>query len=790
MKKTILLAALCLLAAGFAEAKKSSDVVSEEKVYVSLGAQAQFSRHLAPTEAGAQIELGWWFCPYLGVAVDAGAFYVIPYNHNADAVFTDKQFEAYARFMGLMDFTNVVLGREAGTRAPVHIAAYAGLGQVGAFKPMELKDTRYWLPSVGLDLSARMGGRTRMFARAGVNIYHPLHNISLIPEVNAGLRFALGTGRKYSKNPEPAYKEDMAAIRQAIEDSRDNVKIKTETVVRTDTVEVEVEVEKVVRDTVTLIQYDTLTIYDVVELGQADSVAPRQRISPVKALANSGSLARFVPDTVFVETFLIDTVFVASDVQVVKDTVFVAVDAGYQVQTDTVFIASEPEIQVRVRKDTVWLETEPEIQIQVQTDTVFVESDPEVITKTVYVNTEPVVIKDTVFVASDPEVKILTVYRDKEPVVLKDTVFVQSEPEIQIRTVYKNREVVRTDTVYVASTPEIRIQKDTVWLQSEPEVKLQVIRDTVVVRPQPEVRLKVQKDTVYIQSEPEIQTRTVYVNREPVVLRDTVFVASDPEVLVQTVYRDKEPIVLRDTVYVQSEPEIQVRTVYKTREVVKTDTVFVKSAPEVKLQIQKDTVYLPGKTVVKRDTVILRKPAIVQIDSVTFTQFDTVTLTKFLRDTVTLTKTVVDTVTLTETLIDTVTVTRTQTDTVFVKTPGSVIDSESMIYVVFPENAAWVNYGARKQLDKLAKEIKAGDVKYMMIAPVSPDSPDAVKAYNLGVRRVSQVRLHLIRENGVDSRRLAEKVVVSSAGIPVEDGNAFVIVAREDDPRIAEFLAE
>ena len=76
-----------------------------------------------------------------------------------------------------------------------------------------------------------------------------------------------------------------------------------------------------------------------------------------------------------------------------------------------------------------------------------------------------------------------------------------------------------------------------------------------------------------------------------------------------------------------------------------------------------------------------------------------------------------------------------------------------------------------------------------MIAPVSPDSPDAVKAYNLGVRRVSQVRLHLIRENGVDSRKLTEKVVVSPAGIPVEDGNGFVIVAREDDPRIAEFLA-
>ena len=678
VKKTILLAALCLLTAGYAEAKKSSDVVSEEKVYVSLGADAQFSRHLAPADIGAQIELGWWFCPYLGVAIDAGAFYVIPYNDNADAVFTDKQSEAYARFMGLMDFTNVVLGREAGTRAPVHLAAYAGLGQVGAFKPMELKDTRYWLPSAGLDLSARMSNRTRMFARAGVNIYHPLHNISLIPEINAGLRFALGTGRKYSKNPEPAYKEDMAAIRKAIEDSRDNVKIKTETVVRTDTVEVEVEVEKVVRDTVTLIQYDTLTVYDVVELGQADSLTPKQRVSPVKALANAGSLAQFVPDTVFIETFLIDTVFVSSEAQIqdVKDTVFVAVDAGYQVQTDTVFVASEPEIQVV--KDTVYLETEPEIQIQVQTDTVFVESDPEVITKTVYVNTEPVVIKDTVFVASDPEVKILTVYRDKEPVVLKDTVFVQSEPEIQIRTVYKNREVVRTDTVYVASAPEIRIQKD----------------------------------TVYVQSEPEVQVRTVY--------------------------RDREPIV------------------------------------------QRDTVYLPGKTVVKRDTVILRKPAIVQIDSVTFTQFDTVTLTKFLRDTVTLTKT----------LVDTVTVTKTQTDTVFVKTPGSVIDSESMIYVVFPENAAWVNYGARKQLDKLAKEIKAGDVKYMMIAPVSPDSPDAVKAYNLGVRRVSQVRLHLIRENGVDSRKLAEKVVVSPAGIPVEDGNGFVIVAREDDPRIAEFLAE
>ena len=742
MKKTILLAALCLLTAVYAGAKDSSDTVSEEKVYVSLGAQTQFSRHFGPAEVGAQLELGWWFCPYMGIAVDAGAFYVLPKNDDADPVFTDKEFEAYARVLGMLDFTNMVLGREAGTRAPVHLGAYAGLGKMLPLKPMLSPitfDSMYWMPSIGLDLSARMGRRTRMFARAGVNVFHPLSNISLIPEFNAGLRFAIGTGRKYPKNADKAYQEDMAAIRQAIEDSRDNVKIKTETVVRTDTVEVEVEVEKVVRDTVTLIQYDTLTIYDVVDLAQSDSAAQRERISPVKALAQTGALARYIPDTVFVETFLVDTVFVAS----------------------------EPEIQVV--KDTVYLETEPEIQIQVQTDTVFVESEPEVITKTVYVNTEPVVIKDTVFVASDPEVKVLTVYRDKEPVVLRDTVYLQSEPEIQVRTVYKNREVVRTDTVYVASEPVI-----------------QVVRDTVVMKSKPEVKLQVQKDTVYIQSEPEVQVRTVYVNREPVVLRDTVFVASDPEVLVQTVYRDKAPIVLRDTVYVQSEPEIQVRTVYKNREVVKTDTVYVKSEPE----IQKDTVYMPGKTVVKRDTVILRKPAIVQIDSVTFTQFDTVTLTKFLRDTVTLTKTVVDTVTLTETLVDTVTVTKTQTDTVFVKTPGSVIDSESMVRVVFPENAAWVNYGARKQLDKLAEEIKASDVRYMMIAPVSPESADAVKAYNLGVRRVSQVRLHLIRENGVDSRKLAEKVVVSPAGIAVEDGNGFVIVAREDDPRIAEFLAE
>ena len=758
MKKTILLAALCLLTAGIAGAKSSSDTVSEEKVYISLGAQTQFSRHFGPAEVGAQIELGWWFCPYMGIAVDGGAFYVLPKNADADPVFTDKEFEAYARVLGMLDFTNMVLGREAGARAPVHLGSYAGLGKMLPLKPMLSPitfDSMYWMPSIGLDLSARMGNRTRMFARAGVNVYHPLSSISLIPEFNAGLRFAIGTGRKYPKNANKAYNEDIAAIRQAIEDSRDNVKIKTETVVRTDTVKVEVEVEKIVRDTVTLIQYDTLTVYDVVELSQADSTAPRERISPVKALARTGALAQFVPDTVFIETFLVDTVFVASEPEV-------------KVLKDTVFVASEPEIQVL--KDTVYLESEPEIQIQVQTDTVFVESEPEVQVRTVYINTEPVVVKDTVFVASDPEVKVLTVYRDKEPVVLRDTVYVQSEPEIQVRTVYKNREVVRTDTVYVASEPVI-----------------QVVRDTVVMRAKPEVKLQVQKDTVYIQSEPEVQVRTVYVNREPVVLRDTVFVASDPEVLVQTVYRDKAPIVLRDTVYVQSEPEIQVRTVYKNREVVKTDTVYVKSEPEI--QIQKDTVFLPGKTVVKRDTVILRKPAIVQIDSVTFTQFDTVTLTKFLRDTVTLTKTVVDTVTLTETLVDTVTVTKTQTDTVFVKTPGSVIDSESMVRVVFPENAAWVNYGARKQLDKLAKEIKESDVKYIMIAPVSPDSPDAVKAYNLGVRRVSQVRLHLIRENGVDSRKLTEKVVVSPAGIPVEDGNGFVIVAREDDPRIAEFLA-
>ena len=58
------------------------------------------------------------------------------------------------------------------------------------------------------------------------------------------------------------------------------------------------------------------------------------------------------------------------------------------------------------------------------------------------------------------------------------------------------------------------------------------------------------------------------------------------------------------------------------------------------------------------------------------------------------------------------------------------------------------------------------------------------------MRRVSQVRLHLIRENGVDSRKLRETILVSPAGIPVEDGNGFVIVAREDDPRVSELLGQ
>lgn len=797
MKKTILIAALCCLFAGFAGAKENTETVRTDKVYVSLSGGTQISLNLRFIDAGGQFELGWWFSPYTAIAINGGGNIIIGRNTaGADEIFAGKEFDLQARVLGLLELTNLFLGEEEGARTNFHIAGYAGLGKIVNEFPTA-GTAYYWLPSIGIDLSDRISRHTSIFARAGVNLYHPLHNLTVYPEASLGLRFGLGKGRTYDKDPHQAYKDNIAALEQELAKERQKEKVKTDTLVITETK----EVEKIIRDTVTvkINQVDTLTIYDVVEVGEGVP-APADTVYVKADTVFVGDSAVVKTDTVFVKA---DTVYIKSAPEILVKTVYAdsintnAVDsvAAYEpvVQVDTVYILSEPEVVLQVQTDTVFVQTEPEVQIQVevQTDTVFVPSDPEIMVRTVYVNKEPIVIKDTVFVATDPEVQIQTVYRDKEPVILVDTVYVQSEPEIEVRTVYRDREVVKVqkDTVFVELEPEVQVKvlKDTVYIPSEPEIQVQVEvqKDTVFVPSEPEIQIQVevQKDTIFIPSEPEIMVRTVYVNKEPVIVKDTVFVATDPEVQIQTVYRDKEPVIVKDTVYVQSEPEIEIR--YRDREVVKvqkdtvfvpsepeiqvkvdtifvaeetkTDTVFVASDPEIQIQIQTDTVFVASDPEIQVDTVVIEKDPVVQIDTVVIEKDPVV-----------------------------------QIDTVVVPVPVPVEPESTLIYVVFPENAAWVNYGARKQLDKFAKEIKEyeGDAKYVMIAPVSPDSEDSVKAYNLGVRRVSQVRLHLIRENGVDSRKLRESVVTSKAGIPVEDGNAFVIVAREDDPRIAEILGE
>ena len=714
VKKTILIALLCCLTSAFAFAENNAETVRTDKFYVSVGGGTQISLNLRFIDAGGQFELGWWFSPYTAVALNGGGNLIVGRNTaGADEIFAGKEFDLQARLLGLLELTNLFLGEEEGARTRFHIAGYAGLGKIVNEMPKS-GTAYYWLPSIGIDLSDRISRHTSLFARAGVNLYHPLHNLTVYPEASLGLRFGIGKGRTYDKDPHQAYKDNIAALEEELEKERSKVKVqvKTDTLVIKETE----EVEKIVRDTVILKvnQVDTLTIYDVVEVGPG---------AAVKA------------DTVYIKA---DTVYIKSLPEILVKTVYAdsasstATDAVYPepvVQVDTVYVLAEPEVQVKIQTDTVYVQSEPEIQIQIQKDTVILQSDPEVMVRTVYVNKEPIVVRDTVFVATDPEVQIQTVYRDKEPVVLVDTVYVQSEPEIEIRTVYREREVVK-------------VQKDTVFVELEPEVQVKVQKDTVFLQSEPEIQVQVQKDTVFVPSEPEIMVRTVYVNKEPVIVKDTVFVASDPEVQIQTVYRDKEPVIVKDTVFVQSEPEIEIR--YRDREVVKVqkDTVFVPSEPEIQIQIQKDTVVIEKDPVIQVDTVVIEKDPIVA------------------------------------------------TDTVLVKVP--VEPESTLIYVVFPENAAWVNYGARKQLDKISKEIKEyeGSSKYLLIAPVSPDSEDSVKAYNLGVRRVSQVRLHLIRENGVDSRKLRETVLISPAGIAVEDGNGFVIVAREDDPRIGEILGQ
>ena len=650
MKKTILIAVLICLFAGIANAQTKAETVRTDKVYVSLGAGTQISLNLRFIDAGGQFELGWWFSPITAIAVNAGGNLIVGRNTaGADEIFAGKEFDLQARILGLLEFTNLFLGDEEGARARFHVAGYAGLGKIVNEVPTA-GSKYYWLPSIGVDLSDRISQHTSMFLRAGVNLYHPIRNLTPYPEASIGLRFGLGKGRTYDKDPHQAYKDNIAALEQELEKERN--KVKTDTVVVTETKEV--EVEKLVRDTVLVKvnQVDTLTIYDVVEVGNG---------APVKADTV------FVKDTIFVDSEPIvktDTILVYSQPEILVKTVYV--DSVGAPAADSVYTDAVAQV------DTVYIVSEPEVQIQVQKDTIFVPTEPEIMVRTVYVNKEPIILKDTVFVATDPEVQIQTVYRDKEPIILVDTVFVQSDPEIEIRTVYRDREIVK-------------VQTDTVFVASEPEVQIQV---------------QVQKDTVFVPSDPTIQTDTVFVDREIAGKIDTVLVEKDPIVQIDTVVIEKDPVIQIDTVVVEKDPIVQI------------------------------------------DTVVVEKDPIVQVD------------------------------------------------TVIVNVP--VEPESTIIYVLFPENAAWVNYGARKQLDKISKEIKEydGGGKYLLIAPVSPDSEDPVKAYNLGVRRVSQVRLHLIRENGVDSRKLQESVIVSPAGIAVEDGNAFVIVAREDDPRISEILGQ
>ena len=821
MKKTILITVLSCLVAFTATAQKAAETVAAEKTFLAIGGGLQLTDQFSLIDVGAQLEFGWWMNPYMGIGLNARAGLVKGSNPGADVIFAGKQLDASASLMGYLELTNIFLGAENGARAPFHIYGFAGLGPIFNSKAF---DIWYWHPSIGLDFSGRLDKNTRIFLRTGLNLYHPISGITLYPEASAGVRFALSKGKKYPKDPAQNYKDEIAELEEALIQARiDAAK---------DTVILTKEVEKIVRDTVTLKvnQVDTLTIYDVVEVGtglsakidtiyvkadtvfiekdpavqldilfqidtvfQVDTVYQRDTIiiekEPVVItdtvivrtrpevlvktvyMDNADSTATVdsvftapvypvVPDTVYVVSepvvlYQTDTVFVSVPAETIvvtapADTVFLALEEGVEVPVqvdtvfvstpaDTVFVVSEPEVRVQVLTDTVYVASEPEVQVLVQTDTVFVESEPEiqvlVQTDTVFVESEPEIqVKvqtDTVYVESEPEIMVRTVYVNKEPIVIKDTVFVATDPEVQIQTVYRDKEpIILVDTLYVQSEPEIEVR--TVYRDRE-VVKIQ--KDTVLVKSEPEIQIQVQKDTVFVPSEPEIMVRTVYVNKEPIIVKDTVFVATDPEVQIQTVYRDKEPVILVDTVYVQSEPEIQVKTVYRDREVVKVekDTVYVQSEPEIQVEYQYQT-----------DTIFLASSPQILF----------------------------------------------QKDTVYVETaPDTAV---SLLKVVFPENAAWVNYGARKELDELAKEINAyeGDKKYLLIAPVSPDSEDPVKAYNFGVRRVSQVRLHLIRENGVDSRKIREQVIVSPLGIAVENGNAFVIVAREDDPRLEEIFSE
>ena len=751
MKKSILIALLCCLASSFAFAQNDWETVCLEKTYFSLGASSQFTTRINQIDLGGQLEFGWWFTPYTAVALNYGGGWVRgTAPRNPDPIFQGKKGDMYLRLLGIMDFTTIYLGVEDAARMDLHIAGYAGLGKIttslSSIDSFAAAWSQPWMPSIGLDVYTRLRRHTKLYGRAGFNLYHPVHNLTLYPEISVGLRVGLGEGRVFYRDPNKIYKDNIAELEKELEKAKNNVKVQTDTVVVKETKEV--EVEKLVRDTVvvTVNQVDTLTIYDVIETGTG--VAAKADTVFVKA------------DTVYVNNepiVLRDTVFVKSAPEVLVKTVYAdsvsatETDAAYIepiVQVDTVYVLSEPEVRVQIqkdtvfvpsapevliKKDTVFLASEPEIQIQihkeVKTDTVFVAMEPEIMVRTVYVNKEPIVLRDTVFVATDPEVQIQTVYRDKEPVVLVDTVFVQSEPEIEIR--YRDREVVKVqkDTVIVKETQEVEVEKLV-------EVE-KIVRDTVIVEKDPIVQI--QKDTIEIEKEPIVQ-----IQKDTVVVKETQEVEVEKVVEVEKIVRDtvileKGLIVQKDTIVIEKDPIVQIQK----------DTIVIEKDPIVQIQ---------------KDTVVVKETQEVEVEKV-------VEVEKIVRDTVVVEKDPV-----------------VQTDTVVVKV--AVEPETTLIYVVFPENAAWVNYGSRKQLDRISKEIKeyTGSEKYLLIAPISPDSRDPVKAYNLGVRRVSQVRLHLIRENGVDSRKLREVVVNSPAGIPVEDGNAFVIVAREDDPRINEIL--
>jgi hypothetical protein len=200
------------------------------------------------------------------------------------------------------------------------------------------------------------------------------------------------------------------------------------------------------------------------------------------------------------------------------------------------FLVKEQSQKTPVYGDKIFVSTTPVVPVVTQ-PFYLKEEVQNPVEKTVIVQSPPKIISRPVYIQSQPQTKVVQHQVIVEKPVIK---------EVQVQVPVEK-------TVYVKSNPEI-IDRP-VYIQSPPETKIvkeQVIVEKPVIK---EVHVPVEK-TVYVKSKPEIIDRPVYIQTPP----ETKIV--EKEVIIEKPVIKEVQVPVEKTVFVKSPPETIEKPVY------------------------------------------------------------------------------------------------------------------------------------------------------------------------------------------------------------------------------------